>query len=528
MGKILKKTLDRVIGILLILAALIALLLGVAVWQYLSGRTASDAVVQMETIPEEPADQIALLETIDGVLTQADGSQIPLSQLRGRPVLLVFWSSWCPDCKAFLQNGMADVFAAVRGQGGEAFLVCREGRRGETWDTALAALQAMNISEPTLMDENSALYAQTGLSEAPSLALLDAQGRLMAASTAMPGRAEMLAMLEMLEMGHQAYTEQFLRRALLRADGAVASEYEAQGDAVVSGKDVLSETQGLLMLYAVQNGDQLLFDQVFGYVRNEMTVSGLSPWVVSDGVPGQVNASLDDLRILEALCLAEEKWGGYDQVLAYRESALFRRTVQGGHMRDYVNLQKTEPAPTVTLCYLDVAAMEKLSSCYPKWAAVAENARSVLSGGVISEAFPLFYPNYDPVRGQYGGEYLQMNEALVAVYNASRAGMDCSAAFAWLEKQMRTGGIFARYDLNGRPVRGYVYESTATYALLAQAALQADRPALARMAMARMERTRCFTTPMAGDMGIAQEQVHYAFDLVQTLLTWQQWNSRLT
>lgn len=526
MGKIRRKTLDRVIGILLVLAALVAVLLGIAVRQYLSGQQAPDRTGQSEGIPSagETPKETALYLPLDGTLTREDGSRITLSALRGKPVLLVFWSSWCPDCKGFLQEDITDVFAAVRARGGEAFLVCREGRRGETWETARQALSDMQVAEPSLMDEKSAIYEATGLNEVPSMALLDARGRMMVAVTAMPDPAEINEMLMLLELGHQAYTERFLRSALLQPGGAVASQYGAQGSRVVSGQDVLSETQGLLMLYAVQAGDQALFDQAFAYVRNEMTVSGLTAWIVSSGEQGRVNAALDDLRILEALSLAEERWGGYRQELAYRESALYRRNVQGGHMRDYVNLHQTEPTRTVTLCYLDIAAMERLAGNFPKWSAVAKNAREVLSGGVISAEFPLFYPNYDPVKGQYGGEQLQMNEALVAVCNAARAGLDCQAAFDWLEEQMLSGGIFARYDLNGRPVRGYVYESTATYGLLVQAALSAGRTELARMALARMERTRCFTAPMAGNMGAVSDQTHYTFDLMQTLLAWQQWN----
>lgn len=34
----------------------------------------------------------------DGDLTDADGNPVRLSALRGKTTILLFWSSWCPDC----------------------------------------------------------------------------------------------------------------------------------------------------------------------------------------------------------------------------------------------------------------------------------------------------------------------------------------------------------------------------------------------------------------------------------------------
>lgn len=519
-----KRVLDGAICLFAALALATLVLLIVYAGRYVRARRE----VTVPTVPpavlaaDQPSES-AMYTLVEGTVTRQNGERISLEELRGRPVLLLFWSSWCPDCKGYMQQGMAEAFKAARDAGASCFLVCREGRRGESWETALQGLADMSVMEETVMDEGSRLYESLGLRSVPSVALLNREGRLVAATTKMPDEEAVLAMLDLAETGHQAQTENFLREKLLDGSGAIPSSYRVQGQMVVPDGDVLSETMGLMMEYAVAAKDQALFDRLLTYVRNEMTVGGLSPWRVSQGEKANVNASLDDLRILDALLLAEKAWGGYQHELSFRESALYRLAVKDGHLRDYVTLDTGAACDAVTLCYLDVAAMEQLAEYAGKWGTVADNARSVLKGGVISEKFPLFYPRYDPKTRTYSGEQMQMNEALVTVYHAAKAGIDVTAALDWLERQMQEGAIFAYYTMEGAPKAGYLYESTATYALLAQAAMLSGREELARTALARLERKRCFTEPLVGDLGSVADERHYAFDVVQTLLAWQKW-----
>ncbi len=523
-----KGMLDRLILGLVILAVAVLVTLLVTVGSYLRGRvTPAPVAADVTPAPDDtlPA-ETALYTSIEGRLARADGTALELTDLRGAPVMLLFWSSWCPDCKVYMESGLDAAFEAARDAGMQPYLVCREGRRGENWESAQVSLAELGTRETTLMDLGTAVYEQLGLRSVPSIAILDGEGRLALATTHMPDEQEVRAMAECVTLGQQGQSEAFLRKHLLAADGSIVSSYSARGNQVAPGPAVYSETQGLMMLYAVAADDQALFDQLLSFVQTRMTVAGLSPWRIQGAEKADVNASLDDLRILEALLLAEENWGGYQQELSYRESALYRTAVQEDLLRDYVTLDRGTPSEEVTLCYLDVTAMERLANRYGKWAPAAEKARTVLAGGVISDAFPLFYPKYNEKTGQYTGDRLQMNEALVAVYHAAKAGIDVTAALDWLETQLSEGAIFASYTLEGRPMAGYTYESPATYALLAQTALICDRDDLARRALARIERRRCYTAPLAGDLGSVTDETHYTFDLVETLLAWQQWGQR--
>lgn len=72
----------------------------------------------------------------DGDLTDADGNPVRLSALRGQTTILLFWSSWCPDCQVYLAGDFGAAVQAAQAAGAQVVLVCREGIRGDTREKA--------------------------------------------------------------------------------------------------------------------------------------------------------------------------------------------------------------------------------------------------------------------------------------------------------------------------------------------------------------------------------------------------------
>ena len=59
----------------------------------------SDELLMASDLAPDPAKWFL---PYDGDLTDADGNPVRLSALRGKTTILLFWSSWCPDCQVYL------------------------------------------------------------------------------------------------------------------------------------------------------------------------------------------------------------------------------------------------------------------------------------------------------------------------------------------------------------------------------------------------------------------------------------------
>ena len=205
----------------------------------------------------------------DGDLTDADGNPVRLSALRGQTTILLFWSSWCPDCHVYLAGDFGAAVQAAQAAGAQVVLVCREGIRGDTREKAEAELTECGITGiPLYMDADAALFHTLGLRSVPSLAFFDSQGQLLRATADMPNADEMAQLLDAAQ--HPAQQTLAFLKQLIQADGAIPSTYTLSGGAVHPGDTVLSETMGQTMLYAVQTEDTALFSGKQGVFGQDM------------------------------------------------------------------------------------------------------------------------------------------------------------------------------------------------------------------------------------------------------------------
>ena len=133
---------------------------------------ASTAVAPLAAQPAKPtdADRVAV-EAARWRLRSLDGGVVTLGAMRGRPVVLNFWATWCPPCVAELRTLQA-LHDSLAAEGVVVALVSPE--RPTTVQPVLAR---RGVSAPAFV-EAEPVPASLGVRALPTTVVLDAAGRV--------------------------------------------------------------------------------------------------------------------------------------------------------------------------------------------------------------------------------------------------------------------------------------------------------------------------------------------------------------
>jgi peroxiredoxin len=110
----------------------------------------------------------------DFTLQGLDGKTVSLRQFQGKkPVLLVFWATWCPECKAAIPK----INALHGGPTGEKLQILSLDFR-ETREKVAAAVKARDIRYPVLLDERGQVARAFGVVGIPTYILIGREGTI--------------------------------------------------------------------------------------------------------------------------------------------------------------------------------------------------------------------------------------------------------------------------------------------------------------------------------------------------------------
>ena len=103
-------------------------------------------------------------------LNDTVGDAVSLSDYRGRPVVLNFWASWCPPCRAEIPHFQE---ASVKYNGQAAILGVDQGEP----QTVVADFgAALGVSYPLLLDADNAVNREYGVTALPTTVFVGADG----------------------------------------------------------------------------------------------------------------------------------------------------------------------------------------------------------------------------------------------------------------------------------------------------------------------------------------------------------------
>lgn len=157
-----------------ILGVVVLAMFGWAIYDFVlsSDNSGDDAALEEETAAD--GIEIGLEEgnrAPDFELETLDGEAIKLSDLRGKPVFLNFFTSWCPPCRA----EMPDMQKFHEDSDVQVLAVNMYEREHNTDDVPLF-VEEFDLTLPMIIDESLEVTYRYGVQVMPTTYLLDSEG----------------------------------------------------------------------------------------------------------------------------------------------------------------------------------------------------------------------------------------------------------------------------------------------------------------------------------------------------------------
>ena len=104
-----------------------------------------------------------------------NGTSVSLSDYKGKYVILNFWATWCPPCRAEMPS-METLYRRFNSQGLEILAV----DVGENTNTVQQFIQNNNYTFPILLDRNNRVSGIYGITALPTSYIIDREGKIIA------------------------------------------------------------------------------------------------------------------------------------------------------------------------------------------------------------------------------------------------------------------------------------------------------------------------------------------------------------
>jgi len=112
-------------------------------------------------------------EPRDFTLQLLSGGNAALSSYRGNVVILNFWATWCPPCRAEMPS-METLYQRYRNQGLEILAVDIR----ETTNTVRQFISTNGFSFPVLLDLDGRVSVNYGVEAIPTTYIIDREGKM--------------------------------------------------------------------------------------------------------------------------------------------------------------------------------------------------------------------------------------------------------------------------------------------------------------------------------------------------------------
>ena len=113
-------------------------------------------------------------KTPDFTLKASDGQPVNLYKLKGKVVIINFWATWCPPCRAEIPD-FVSLSETYKGRG-VAFVGISLDDKG--WAVVKPFIAKNKITYPIVLDDGKTQAAYGGIEYIPTTFILDRTGRI--------------------------------------------------------------------------------------------------------------------------------------------------------------------------------------------------------------------------------------------------------------------------------------------------------------------------------------------------------------
>lgn len=320
----------------------------------------------------------------------------------------------------------------------------------------------------------------------------------------------------------------FIEEKMISKKGGIFTNYlkSDKTKEYATGHEVLSESEGLIMLFYVKNNNKRKFDEHFEFLMKYMLLKeGLFKWRISDSNIQLSNssASIDDLRIVRALAYAYNQWEDkkYLELLKKINRGLLKYTVYNGILTDYYDNNSANSSQLISLSYIDLYTIDLLSKKNKEWESIYNNCLEVLENGYISDNFPHYKKSFNISEQDYlAQDKVNIIDSLLVILHLSEVNLVKRESIDWIRNQVYfNNGLFNEYDINtGKPT--IIEESTAAYAIAARIAKNVGDENLYNELIKKMLRFQITNSnsDLYGAFGDIETLKVYSFDNLQAIL----------
>ncbi|MGL5380801.1 glycosyl hydrolase family 8 [Clostridium sp.] len=297
---------------------------------------------------------------------------------------------------------------------------------------------------------------------------------------------------------------------------------KSDGD-ITRGHSILSESQGMMMMYYLYSREDSLFDEMYNYINDNMLLdNGLISWRIDENIPSKVSATIDDLRIIKALLLGYKEFGNikYKELALKISNGIYDNLLKDNYLIDFKD--EYGISNNSTLCYLDLQSIKVLSEIDSRWISKFDKTLEVINDGYISKELPLYKNTYYTTKNEYSFDDIETLLSMSVILNKAEIGEDIGESINWIKERLKKDGYIASvYDINS--LKGGKIESTSIYAIIVQIAKVIGDKELEALGMKKMIsfQVKNKKSNIYGGFGNEKTMEVYSYDNLNALLAFK-------